>query len=179
MLIPVGMKIAGREPAFVANLGFASGPRGTVWAWLLALILATSYACFSVQHVPEVASQWDAFSWLKVLSIVAAFAAGIVEESIFRRLIMDALARTGGNAVIQVAASAAAFGLAHGTWGLLGGNLHAAISAAIATTFLGTGLGIVYLVGGRSLAPCIVAHFLIDAVIEPGLLLSATKGFHG
>ena len=80
---------------------------------------------------------------------------------------------------MQIACSAVAFGIAHGTWGLLGGSVHAAIGAAIATTILGAGLAIVYLVGRRSLAPCIAAHFLIDAVIEPGLLLAAVGGFGG
>jgi hypothetical protein len=34
---------------------------------------------------------------------------------------------------------------------------------------------VVYIVGGRSLAPCIVAHFVISALIEPGLVLAALK----
>lgn len=179
MGIPIGMKLAGREPGFIAGLGFVAGPRGNLRAWILAGLLAVGYAFYSVQRLPAVASHWHALTWLKALAVVAAVAAGIVEEGVFRRLVMDGLAQAGGNAVLQVAGSAVAFGLAHGTWGLLGGSLHAAIGAAAATTVLGAGLGIVYLVGGRSLAPCVAAHFLIDAVIEPGLLLSAVGGFHG
>jgi hypothetical protein len=177
MGIPIGMKLAGREPRFVSNLGFAAGPRGNLWAWFLAALLAFAYAFFSIQRIPEVAHYWNVLSWLKALAIVAAIAAGIVEEAVFRRLVMDGVSRSGGNALVQIAASAAAFGVAHGTWGLLGGSLHAALGAAIATTVLGAGLGVIYVVGGRSLAPCIFAHFVIDAVIEPGLLISAVRGF--
>jgi membrane protease YdiL (CAAX protease family) len=46
----------------------------------------------------------------------------------------------------------------------------------VATGMLGVALAIVFVVGGRSLAPCIAAHFLINALIEPGLVLAATRG---
>jgi membrane protease YdiL (CAAX protease family) len=177
MGVPIALKVAGYEPSFIANLGFAAGPRGNVWAWGAAVMLAFAYTIFSVQHIPAVARHWNAVSWLKALAILAAIAAGILEEAVFRRLIMDGLAKVRANGVLQVVASALAFGIAHGTWGLLGGSLHAAIGAAIATTVLGAGLAVIYLLGGRSLAPCIFAHFVIDSVIEPGLLLSAIGGF--
>ena len=78
---------------------------------------------------------------------------------------------------MQVVVSGCLFGLAHGSWGLLGGGLRMGLSAAIPTTVLGLCLGGVYALGKRSLAPCIVAHFLIDIVLEPGLLLGAITGF--
>jgi hypothetical protein len=176
---PIAMQRAGIQTGFLANLGFKSGPRGIAWAWGGALLLALGYAAFSIARIPEVAHHWHEISWLKAEAIVAAVAAGVVEEAVFRRLLMDAIAKAGGNALMQITASALAFGIAHGTWGLLGGSVHAAIGAAIATSILGAGLAVVYLVGRRSLAPCIVAHFLIDAVIEPGLLLAAVGGFRG
>jgi hypothetical protein len=40
---------------------------------------------------------------------------------------------------------------------------------------LGLALGAVYLASDRSLAPCIVAHFVITALIEPGLVLAAVR----
>jgi CAAX protease family protein len=176
---PIAMQLAGVQTGFLAKLGFRSGPRGNVSAWTAAIVLAIAYAAFSISRIPEVARHWHEISWLKAEAIVAAVAAGVVEEAVFRRLLMDAIAKAGGNAALQIAASAVAFGLAHGTWGLLGGSLHAAIGAAIATTILGAALGVIYIAGRRSLAPCIAAHFLIDAVIEPGLLLSAVRGFGG
>src|SRR5581483_10628433 len=123
MSIPIGMKLAGREPAFIAGLGFSAGPRGSLWAWFAAVLMAFGYVFFCIQRIPEVAGHWHTLSWLKALSVIAAIAAGIVEEGIFRRLIMDGVARIGGSTLIQIAVSAVAFGIAHGTWGFLGGSL--------------------------------------------------------
>jgi membrane protease YdiL (CAAX protease family) len=61
-------------------------------------------------------------------------------------------------------------------WGLFGRSVRAARGATIATGALGAALAIVYLVAGRSLAPCIVTHFVINALIEPGLVLAACRG---
>jgi len=43
------------------------------------------------------------------------------------------------------------------------------------TALLGGALAIVYVIGGRSLAPCVAAHFAINALLEPGLVLAATR----
>ena len=175
---PVVFKIVGREThiPFLKDLGFLSGPGGNAWAWVLALVLAVGYIAFSMRGIPLVAQHWRAISWLKGLSILAAIAASVVEEAFFRRMIMHAVLRAGGEVWLQVAVSGLTFGIAHGMWGLLKGSLHVALGAAIATTVMGTGLAFVYVVGGRSLAPCIAAHFLVTAVIEPGLMLAAVSG---
>lgn len=44
--------------------------------------------------------------------------------------------------------------------------------AQAATAVLGWALACLYLVSRRSLWPCVAAHALIDAVLEPALLLS-------
>jgi membrane protease YdiL (CAAX protease family) len=179
MAVPIGFKLAGTPPSFLRDLGFRAGPRGNAAAWLLALVVTAGYAAFTIRGVPAVAANAAAFSGLKLIALFAAIAAGVVEEAFFRRWLMDAIRGAGGATWIQVVASALAFGLAHATWGLMSGSLHAAEGAAIATTVLGAALAIVYLAGGRSLAPCIVAHFLIDAVIEPGLVLGFVTGHAG
>jgi hypothetical protein len=178
MGVPVAFKIMGRDNQveFLRDLGFLSGPRGTAWAWVLALGLAVLYIAFTMRGVPLVARHWRAISWLKGLSILAAIVASIVEEAFFRRLIMNAVLKAGGDMGMQVAISGLTFGFAHGMWGLLKGSLHVALGAVIATTVMGAGLALAYVVGGRSLAPCIVAHFLITVVIEPGLMLAAVSG---
>jgi membrane protease YdiL (CAAX protease family) len=61
----------------------------------------------------------------------------------------------------------------------MGKSFRAALGATMATGFLGAMLGIVFLLAGRSLAPCIVAHFAINLLIEPGLVLAATRGEMG
>jgi hypothetical protein len=61
----------------------------------------------------------------------------------------------------------------------MGKSLRAAIGATVATGFLGMMLAVVFLLAGRSLAPCSVAHFVINLLIEPGLVLAATRGEMG
>jgi hypothetical protein len=46
----------------------------------------------------------------------------------------------------------------------------------VATGALGTALAFVYVIGNRSLAPVIVAHFLVTATIQPGILFAAFSG---
>jgi membrane protease YdiL (CAAX protease family) len=97
-------------------------------------------------------------SWLKLLGIAVAVAAGILEEVVFRKLLMDWLASNAYGTVVQVLASALAFGAAHGVWGLFGRSMKAAGGATVATGALGLGLAVVYIVSGRSLAPCVAAQ---------------------
>ena len=77
---------------------------------------------------------------------------------------------------MQVLVSGAAFGLVHAMWAFFGGSFSAGLQAMAATAVLGAALGAVYLASGRSLAPCIVAHFVITVLIEPGLVLAAVRG---
>lgn len=178
LAIPIVPFAFGRSPAFLRDLGFLSGPRGTPAAWVAALVLASLYIRFSM-NLPAVRERWGEISPLKGLAVLASVAAGIVEEAFFRRWIMDGVMRTGGDAWIQVVVSALAFGVAHASWGLIKGSLRMAVRAAAATTTLGVGLAVVYLLGERSLAPCITAHFLVTAVIEPGLMIAAVRGEMG
>lgn len=106
---------------------------------------------------------------------MAALAATL-EEIAFRKLLMDWIERLGGDAVIQVIVSGIGFGLAHIVWGGLNRNWATAIGAVVATTILGLGLAMVYLLGERNLAPCIISHFLVTGLIEPGLLIGAFGG---
>ena len=91
-------------------------------------------------------------------------------------MIMHAVLKAGGEVWMQVAVSGLTFGIMFAMWGLPKASLHVALGAGIAMTVMGAGLALVYVVGDRSLAPCIVAHFLITVVIEPGLMLAAVSG---
>ncbi|HWW87976.1 MAG TPA: CPBP family glutamic-type intramembrane protease [Vicinamibacterales bacterium] len=77
---------------------------------------------------------------------------------------------------VQVLASALAFGIMNGIWGLFRRSLRAAIGATLATGVLGGALAIVFVASRRVLAPCIVSHFLINAFAEPGLVLPPVRG---
>lgn len=62
--------------------------------------------------------------------------------------------------------------------GLFGRSMRAASGATLVTTLLGTALAAVYVLAGRQLRHCIAAHF-IDALLEPGLVLSVCQGAVG
>jgi hypothetical protein len=160
---------------FIAYLGFAPGRAGTALGWVAALLVTIGFVRISLRMPSVRANLWRP-SGLKLLALAVAIAAGILEEAVFRKTIMDAAMRHGFIAATQVALSALAFGLAHGIWGLFGRSVRAAIGATVATGILGAALAIVYLIAGRSLAPCIAAHFAINLAIEPGLVLAATRG---
>jgi membrane protease YdiL (CAAX protease family) len=155
---------------FISYLGFTNSNSGTALSWALALVVVVLY-CFSAAKISEVKSYMFKIDRLKVVAIVAAVFAGIMEEVIYRKWIMDYLESQDFSFILQVILSGLAFGMIHLLWGIK--NIKAGVNAFISTSLLGFALAIVYLVSDRSLAPCIVAHSIITALIEPGLLIAA------
>jgi membrane protease YdiL (CAAX protease family) len=176
MWFPVVPLLLGRPPRFLRDLGFLSEPRGTLLAWFVGLAIAALYSAYAIRRIPLVGEHWRALSFLKLLGLLVAVAAALVEEAFFRRLLMDALMRAGWSVVLQVVASGLIFGVAHASWALLTGRVAVGVGAMIATGTLGTALAVVYVVGHRSLAPVIVAHFIVTATIQPGIMLAAFSG---
>ena len=173
---PLASKLLGSPPGFLRNLGFVSGPQGTVVAWCLGLFVAAVYATYAVRNIPLVGEHWRAASPFKVLGILVAVAAAVVEEAFFRRVLMDELLGPAWPTVAQVLASGLIFGLAHGIWGIMTRRVAVGVSTMIATGTIGAALAVVYVVGNRSLAPVIVAHFIITATIQPGITFAAFSG---
>lgn len=167
------LMFAGAPERVPAYLGFVAGAQGSALAWFLAGLTAIGYA-WSAASISTVRAYMFKFDGLKTLALVAAVGAGVIEEVFFRKLLMDYLQAQGYGPVIQVGTSAIAFGIAHVVWGVK--SRAAAVNAALSTTLLGAALAVVYLVGDRSLAPCVVAHVAIDVLIEPGLILAAVQG---
>lgn len=162
-------------PRLIAYLGLAPTHTGGWLGWVGAVLVAIAFVGISLRMPSVRANLWRPSS-LKLLAVAVAIAAGILEEAVFRKTIMDATMHHGLSAPTQVALSALAFGLAHGVWGLFGRSVRAAIGATVATAVLGAALAVVYLAAGRSLAPCIAAHFAINLAVEPGLVLAAMRG---
>ncbi|MFT4683911.1 MAG: membrane protease YdiL (CAAX protease family), partial [Flavobacteriales bacterium] len=157
---------------FISYLGFTNNNNnsGTTLSWALALLTVILYCC-SAAKIPDVKYYMFRIDGLKVVAILAAVFAGIMEEVIYRKWIMDYLNAQEFSFILQVIISGLAFGIIHLLWGIK--NIKAGVNAFISTSILGFALAIVYLVSERSLAPCIVAHFIITALIEPGLLIAA------
>jgi len=161
--------------SFLRYTGFVDADAG-VAGWLLAVLVFLVFTAYARGRFPSVRANLFAASWLKVLALAVAVSAGFCEETIFRKWVMDGAAHVGYGLVMQVAVSALTFGLLHGIWGLFRGSLMAAVGATLATGVLGAALAMVFVASHRVLAPCIVAHFLINAFAEPGLVLAAVRG---
>lgn len=174
----VVLNFARNPEKFVAYLGFTPEGIGAVAGWIVAAAVTLAFVWQSAK-LASVRANLLRPSVLKILALAVAVAAGILEEVVFRKWLMDYLLAHEIGSALQVLASGLVFGLAHGVWGLMGRSFRAALRAMMATGWLGLGLGLVYIVSGRSLAPCIAAHFLINALIEPGLMLAATRGEMG
>ncbi len=158
------------------RLGVNSEAFNSVIVWLSAFIIAIGYIMYTVKAIPFVREHLFTFSWLKVIGIWAAFASSIVEEILFRQVLMDWLMSLNYGIIVQVVASALIFGLAHGAWVLLRGEFKIALPVILSTTILGGLLAILYLIADRNLLAPIVAHIIINLFIEPWLILSAVTG---
>lgn len=144
-------------------------------AWTLTFVIVAGY-CVHTLRIPLVRRLALEPSGLKLVGIWAAVVSGVVEEVVFRRILMDWLLTLGAPATLQVLGSALAFGVAHAAWVLMGGQIRAVIPVVGATTVLGAALAVLYLVAGRNVLPSAAAHVAINLVIEPGLVLAAVTG---
>jgi uncharacterized protein len=170
--------LAGRAPRFWRYTGFSNPSAAGFFGWTLAVAAAALFT-WRAAMLPAVRENLLRPSVLKVLGILVAITAGFCEEAIFRKWLMDALQTHGFGLMIQTFTSAISFGLVHGVWGLFRGSIRASTGAMAATSVLGFMLAVVYVASHRILAPCIVSHFLINLLIEPGLVLAAVRGEMG
>ncbi len=141
----------------------------SLFAWIAAAIVTVGYVFYSIRGLPTVAALLGKLSPYKLFALVIAIPSSIVEEVFFRSSLMNLLAIHHQNVVVQILASGIAFGLAHSFWGIRGG-MSAVYGAVRSTTFLGLALAVVFVIAGRVVFPCVVAHFTINLVLEPWLL---------
>lgn len=160
--------LRGARPGLLRRLLFVGDDGG----WVAAVLVAALFIMVTARRLPALGPRLLEFRPIKLAGMAFGFAAAVGEELWFRRIPMDWLARTGHGAAVQVIVAAVLFGLAHAVWGLFARQWRSAFSAMIATGALGGALALVYLAGGRAIAPCIWSHGLINLVLEPWLLLA-------
>ncbi len=163
---------AGNFPAAPRYLGFKDLGAVSPTAWGAATAVAILYVAWAATLLP-VRYYLFRLDLLKALAVFAALLAGVVEEVVFRRLVMDWLFERGYGIAPQIIASAVGFGAVHLFWGVR--RLAAGINAFLSTTILGAALACVYLLSDRSLAPVVIAHCIISGLIEPGLVIAAAE----
>jgi uncharacterized protein len=176
MFSPLAMVLAGYPIRMFQNLGFERNSIASPIAWILAAIVGIVYILYTMKAIPFIAGMQREISLFKLLGILSAVIGGIVEEVFFRRWVMDMLMSGGFAPIIQVVVSGVAFGLAHTSWMLAKRDFKFTIPAILSSSVLGISLALIYLAGGRNVGPCIVAHCLINILIEPWLMLSAVSG---
>jgi len=160
---------------FIFWIGFNETAREIPLAWFLAVAIAVAYIAYTAYGVPTVRQNMFKFNILKLVGIFAAFTSGLIEEIVFRRMLMDWLYTVNIGIILQVIFSGVAFGITHFVWALFAKNWRVGVGAVVPTTVLGVLLAIVYLVAGRNLLPVIIAHTLINLFIEPWLIVHAVK----
>ncbi|HUB85670.1 MAG TPA: CPBP family intramembrane glutamic endopeptidase [Rhizomicrobium sp.] len=163
---------------------YAFTPPANALAWICAAALAILYIAYAAANSATIRehllrpSRWKPFIALCIVAVPMALISGYFEEAFFRKFLMDVALRHGQSAAMQVVLSAVAFGFVHAIWGIASGNFRGAVGSMIATGVLGAGLAVIYLVGGRSVAPCMAAHIVINLVLEPWLIITAaTNGW--
>ncbi|MFJ7953619.1 CPBP family intramembrane glutamic endopeptidase [Lysinibacillus sp. NPDC096418] len=162
---------------FIENgLGYSQDMYLNFPMWFFTAFIVIGYISYTMVAIPFVKSNLLTFSWLKLIGIWAAIVSGIVEEVVFRHLLMDYVLSIGFSDFSQVLISGFAFGIVHGAWVLLRGEIKIALPAILSTAILGCLLAMLYIFTGRSTFAPIIAHILINMVIEPWLMLAAISG---
>jgi hypothetical protein len=87
---------------------------------------------------------------------------GVIEEIVFRGFVITELDRVNMPVALQIFISGLTFALIHAGFNITG---------IIVTFVMGLILAALYVFGRRSLTPVAIGHGLINAVIEPWLLL--------
>lgn len=176
--------ISFRDHGMAGLLRYVATPPAAQSAWIAAACVAILYVGYTASQSAVVRekmlrpSRWRGYVALRLVAIPMALVTGFFEEAFFRKTLMDLAAHHGAAAPMQIALSALAFGAVHAVWGVFARNFRGALGAMLTTSGLGAALGIVYVLGGRSIGPCIAAHIAINLLIEPWLIVTAaTNGW--
>jgi uncharacterized protein len=176
MLSPIVQHISiGFKNPFFRNMGFDYSSVAPFYVWILSLMIAGGYLAYTFRAVPLVFKKQKEISAFKIIGLCSGLIAGIIEELLFRRWLMDFAMKHGIGVILQIAISGVSFGLFHAVWSLPGGNMKFGLKASLSTTVLGLSLATLYMIGDRNIGPCIVSHCVISMTVEPWLLLAAVS----
>lgn len=145
---------------------------GTSASWALALLVAALSIASNLRLLPRMHIPiYYAFlphGFHLVAALLMGVTAGFCEEVLFRGFLMTEFAKAGYGKGIQILIPGLAFGLSHA--GYLSLGILPWLGIAVPVACIGMVWGIAYLLGRRSLAPAVVAHFLNDATALPWIM---------
>jgi membrane protease YdiL (CAAX protease family) len=153
-----------RKGITIGSLGW-SIPTNKATVIVLSLGVAILYSWYTAQ-IPEVKENIAEISFLKLWGLLVAIPAALIEEVIFRGYVMARLQQVKIAPMFQVLLTSVAFSLLHLGFGLMG---------VVCTFIVGIALGGLYIMGKRSLLGPVLCHGVINAAIEPWLLLWLLK----
>jgi membrane protease YdiL (CAAX protease family) len=176
MFSPIIQNIAvGFKNPFFYNMGFDHNSVAPFYIWIISLIITIGYLAYTFRAIPLVFKKQREISVFKIIGLCSGLIAGIIEELLFRRWLMDFTMNNGIGIILQITISGVSFGIFHAAWSLPGGNIKFGLKASLSTTVLGLSLATLYIIGQRNIGPCIVSHCIISMTIEPWLLLAAVS----
>ncbi len=148
-----------RDGRRLADIGWRRST--TVTAIVAGVVFGGAYAAYTL-GIPAVGDNATEISLFKVLGVVVGVSGGVIEEIVFRGFVITELDRIGTPVPVQILVSGLTFAMIHAGFN---------ISGIIVTFVMGLILATLFVVGKRSLTPVAISHGLINAVIEPWLLL--------
>ena len=163
-LLLLRLQLAGRSPA---DLGWGRPTSG--FAVAAGILIAVIYSAVTLSS-PLFGSHAAELSLFKVWGAFVGVVGSLVEELVFRGFVMTELEDAGVAPAAQTVVPGLSFSLIHGGYNVLRGRF--ALLPGLGFTFvLGLALAWVYLAGRRSLTGPVLAHGLINLLIEPWLML--------
>lgn len=138
-------------------------------AWALAISLASLSTASNLRFLPRmhvpISAAFMPHGFHLAASLALGVTAGFCEELLFRGFLMTEFGGAGYGKFAQVFFPGLGFAIAHLGYSRYG--LVAAIGIIVPTAVLGMLWGVAYLLGKRSLVPCMVAHFINDSTAGP------------
>ena len=159
----IAIKFYKRRGITVGNLGWNIPTNKTIAVF--SLVVAVLYIWYTMQ-IPEIKENITEISLFKLWGLLVGILAAVIEEVIFRGFVMVRFQQARILPMVQVLLTAVAFSLLHLGFGLVG---------MLCTFAVGIALGALYVFGKRSLLGPILCHCVINATIEPWLLLWLLK----
>ena len=124
MAVFIIIGITNNPTGFINYMGINKTALEIPLSWGVAIFVSICYIIYSARMIPVVRQNLLNFScWFKLLGVYAAFSSGIVEELIFRQMLMNWLDINGLHVILQIIISALTFGLLHFSWSLFGKNI--------------------------------------------------------
>jgi membrane protease YdiL (CAAX protease family) len=153
----------------LADLGF--GKPTTLLAIIIAVLFGALWVAISYLNTRAYGLTFFALPWERLIMAPLGIVLALGEELLFRGFVMTQLQRAGIATWIQILVSGATIGSYHG---LVGWNY--SLEYALSGFVLFSILGLIYVIGKRSLTPSWIAHSMAHVFGDPSLTMGILVG---